>query len=105
MDTIDLKPRAIAVLCALRSGPKTSNQLGTAIGDGSDRAGRNATRVLLDVLSDREYGKEDGRGPMIVEHGGLWYLDHDGLGWLQGQGLDAVAEARAWNVQEGRVRS
>jgi len=87
----DLKPRAIAVLCALRSGPKTANQIGTAIGDGSKPSGRRATddllvdmgRIGLHLITQREW---------------RWYLDHDGLGWLQSNGLDAVNEAKIWNV-------
>lgn len=94
MKTIDLKPRPIAVLCALRSGPKTTNQLGTAIGDGSSRAGRQETR---DLLIDMQRPGLD----LIVEHEDRWYLDHDGLGWLQSNGLDAVKEVRIWNVGGG----
>ena len=85
----DLRPRAIAVLCALRSGPKTANQIGTAIGDGSKSPQRRDTD---DLLSDMAFMK------LITSHDGRWYLDHDGLGWLQSNGLDAVNEAKIWNV-------
>lgn len=87
MKTIDLKPRAIAVLCALRSGPKTRNQLGTAIGDGSSTVGRVATdNLLIDMCRP---GLD-----LITSKHDRWYLDHDGLGWLQSHGLDATPEAK-----------
>lgn len=94
MIMIDLKPRAIAALCTLRSGPKTANQIGTAIGDGSTPAGRRAT---ADLLVDMQRPGMD----LIAQHEGRYYLDHDGLGWLQSHGLDAVKEARIWNVIDG----
>lgn len=92
----DLKPRVIAVLCALRAGPKTANQLGTAIGDGSTPAGRAAT---TDLLIDMQRPGMD----LIAGHDGRYYLDHDGLGWLQSHGLNAAKEARIWNVVDGAV--
>ena len=89
----DLKPRAIAVLCALRSGPKTANQIGTAIGDGSRSHDRRATADLLEDMASSRGGLE-----MLRRYDGRWYLDHNGLGWLQSNGLDAVNEACIWNV-------
>ncbi len=53
----DLTPRAIAALCALRIGPKTSNQLGTAIGDG---------RLLIDMVS----AKREVAAAWNARHGG-----------------------------------
>ncbi len=90
----DLTPRAIAVLCALRAGPKTANQVGTAIGDGSTPAGRQAT---ADLLVDMQRPGMD----LIAQHDGRYYLDHDGLGWLQSNGMDAAKEARIWNAVDG----
>ncbi len=90
----DLKPRAIAALLALRTGPKTANQIGTAIGDGSRPADRAAT---VDLLVDMQRPGLD----LVALHEGKYYLDHDGLGWLQSQGLDACKEVRIWNVVDG----
>lgn len=90
----DLKPRAIAALLALRTGPKTANQIGTAIGDGNRPVDRAAT---ADLLVDMQRPGMD----LVAGHEGKYYLDHDGLGWLQSQGLDAVKEARIWSVVDG----
>lgn len=87
----DLKPRAIAALCSLRSGPKTANQIGTAIGDGSRPENRRQT---ADLLADM--GRTSLR--LITQYEGRWYLMHNGLGWLQRNGLDAAREACIWNV-------
>lgn len=88
---IDLKPRAVAVLVALRSGPRTTEQLRIAIGDGRKsppngllRAMRSAPLSLVTQLP----------------HDNRWYLDHDGLGWLQRHGLDADNSAKLWVAQE-----
>lgn len=101
MKGIELKPRAVAVLCALRSGPKTTNQLGSSIGDGVSASARNATAGLLDAM------RHHASGALIQQVRGQptrWYLDHDGLGWLQSNGLDAVFGAWAWNASDAETR-
>jgi hypothetical protein len=85
------KPRVIAVLCALRTGPRTTVQLKSAIGD----VNREDTHILLcDMLTDTiDHRPGDQR---------LWYLTHKGLGWLQANGLDAVPEARLWDADDSK---
>lgn len=87
----NLKPRAIAVLVALRTGPLTIGQLRTRIGDGRE-GNPNGLLELMRVapLSLVTQRPRDDR----------WYLTHEGLGWLQRQGLDAVPEACAWHLPE-----
>lgn len=91
---INLKPRAIAVLVALRNGPRTTRQLRDAIGDGrkSDPNGLLASMrsAPLSLVTQRP-------------HDDRWYLTHEGLGWLQNNGLDAAPEARAWSENARRV--
>ena len=89
--TADLKPRAIAVLVALRSGPRTTSQLRTAIGDGrkSDPVG------LLRCMREKPLSLVEQR-----PHDDRWYLTHEGLGWLQRNGLDADDSAKLWVAQE-----
>jgi len=84
-----LKPRAIAALCSLRTGPKTTVQIGHAIGDSSV----GSTRDLMGNLRDMDLVAQ-------VPGDARWYLTHDGIGWLQSNGLDAVREARLWVAQE-----
>lgn len=88
MKDADLKPRAVAVLCALRQGPLSLQAVRNRIGD----RGNEGTEVLI---SD-----------MIRLHLVTWvgsvslHLTHDGLGWLQGNGLDAAPGACAWRAAE-----
>lgn len=93
-----LKPRAVAVLCSLRSGPKTTVELARAIGDASVRARgtKEATRDLMDSMLS--LGLVKARND---ERSLRWYLTHDGLGWLQSNGLDACHEVRLWVRDEG----
>ena len=84
-----LKPRAIAVLCALRSGPKNLAMLADAIGD---HPINNTKELLAEMCRELLLGQ--------VGNSVYYYLDHDGIGWLQNNGLDAVHEARLWVAQE-----
>ena len=89
----DLKPRAVALLCSLRQGPRTTIQLRNAIGD----AEQSETSLLIaDMMAMVARVDDDHR----------WYLTHDGLGWLQSHGLDAVPEARMYVAEQaGEVSS
>lgn len=84
-----LRPRAIAVLCALRQRPLTTLQLKNAIGDSSVE---DTHALVCDMLTD------------TIDHAGLgdkrWYLTHDGVGWLETNGLTAAREARLWVARE-----
>jgi hypothetical protein len=86
-----LKPRAIAALLSLRGTPRTLIQIRNAIADVS-------TGATTDLLSDM-------RGLNLVGQiagDDRWYLDHDGLGWLQSNGLDADRSAYLWVAQSIR---
>jgi len=98
-----LTPRAVAAMCALRSGPKTTKQLHVAIGD--RKGGGENTRLLLVQMAER--GVIVSRGPSAPSKAwsAVWYITHDGLGWLQSHGLDAVREACIWSVEEAQVMS
>lgn len=85
MKTTDLKPRAVAVLVALRSGALTDTQIRSRIGE---RRTDDTVQLLHDM--------RDLRLVVRLASTGRWYLDHDGLGWLQSHGLDAMPGARAW---------
>ena len=90
-----LKPRAIAALCSLRTGPKSTVQIGHAIGDPDshvDRGPMSSRDLMSDLRSMCLVAQMPGDA--------RWYLTHDGLGWLQANGLDAVREARLWMAQE-----
>lgn len=84
----DLKPRAIAALVCLRSGPRNAYGIRNAIGD-ARLADTNA--LIKEMLAANLLAKRP-------TDGGRYYLDHEGLGWLQRHGLDAVPEARAWET-------
>lgn len=89
-NALDITPRAIAVLVALRNGPLTATQLRSRIGDGGSAI------QTLELLRDMRLL---GLVAQVVESNqtaAAWYLDHDGIGWLQTSGLDAVPEARLW---------
>lgn len=83
-NALNLKPRAIAVLVALRSGPRTTRQLRDAIGDGR----KSDPNGLLRSMND------DHRLVERRPHDERWYLSHNGLGWLQSHGLDASDSAK-----------
>lgn len=84
----DLKPRAIAVLVALRSGALTDTQIRARIGE---RRTDDTVQLLHDM--------RDLRLVIKLASTGRWYLDHDGLGWLQDHGLDAVPGAKIWRAE------
>lgn len=77
------KPRAQAVLVALRRGPLTTRSLSARIGD---RDCHETRALLCDMITD------------TVDHrngnGDLWYLTTDGVAWLETNGLLVSDEAR-----------
>lgn len=87
MKGLDLKPRAVAVLCALRNGHLTVARLRRAIGDQTDF---DVRMLLNDMLAMS----------LVGGVGSDWYLDRDGVGWLQQNGLDAVESARLYVARE-----
>lgn len=89
-NTLNLKPRAIAVLVALSSGPLTTSGLRLAIGPERKSDPNGLLRSMRD----------DHRLVTQRPHDDRWYLTHEGLGWLQSHGMDAVPEARAWHHDE-----
>lgn len=77
------KPRAQAVLVALRLGPLTTRQLSIRIADSA----MDVTRALLcDMITDTIDHKRGG-DPF------LWYLTSDGVAWLETNGLSVSDEA------------
>lgn len=78
-----LTARAAAVLVMMRVEGLTERQLWERLGDMSMRL----TRELLTDM--RSMG-------LIAELDGCYLLDHDGLGWLQDNGLDAREHAKIW---------
>lgn len=80
--TQGLKPRAIAVLCALRCEPRTERFLSTAIGDGSVGA-------TVDLLRDMRSMKL-----VVADSRLLWCLLDDGVAWLETNGLHAEKRAQ-----------
>lgn len=70
-----LKPRAIAVLCA-------------RIGDSN----QHETASLADEM------EEIGLLGRVTK--AYWYLNHNGVGWLETNGLTVAREARLWVASE-----
>lgn len=89
-----MKPRAIAVLCALRLGPRGTQAVADAIGD-TDSA---ETYALLRLMASGIDGTNRGRCLVLENKASSsmarWGLTQDGLGWLQSQGLDASESAK-----------
>lgn len=88
-----LRPRAVAILVALRKGPRSIRSLADAIADSDIAETRNLLHTLVRGISG------DCTGPQLAcllvgGRGERWGLTHDGLGWLQGQGLDASESAK-----------
>lgn len=77
-----LKPRAIAVLVALRAGQRTLMQLRNALAEHSV----GTMRYLLCDMKAEDL--------VISVPGDLWQLTTVGLGWLQTNGLDATPGAK-----------
>lgn len=86
-----LKPRAIAVLVALRDGGRTRAQLRNAIADQS-------TSATLNLLGDMRRKGLVGQVP----DDDRWYLDHDGDSWLETRSLRVSRSARLWSAVESR---
>lgn len=84
MATPDLKPRAIAVLVALRNGALTDTQI-------RDRIGERHTDDTVQLLHDMR----DLRLVLKLATTGRWYLDGEGIGWLADHGLEPVLSAKA----------
>lgn len=71
----DLKPRAIAALCAMRRMSRSRTSLREAIGDQSAQS-------TLDLLGDlRSMGLVDNVG------NGIWQLTTDGVAWCETNGM------------------
>lgn len=70
-----LKPRAIALLCALRLGARTSSWLRSAVGD---RTSASLYDLLLDLRKI---------GLVRPSTTGQWHLTHDGIGWCESNGM------------------
>lgn len=85
-----LRPRAIAILVALRKGPRSTGSLADAIGD----TDATETGSLLLLMADGIDGARTGRKLVQLTGARSWGLTHDGLGWLQSQGLDATPAAK-----------
>jgi hypothetical protein len=90
----DLKPRAVAVLVALRHEARNRVQIRNAIGDPS-------TMETIDLLGDLS------RMAMVGQVPGddRWYLDHSGVGWLETNGLGVNQDSRLWVAQERKLTS
>lgn len=73
------KPRAIAAMCALRSGPRTTISLRDAIGDESTKSTRDLLGDMRTECWVRLIGQEV--GPAV------WALADDGAAWLKRKGL------------------
>ena len=96
LQDLALKPRAVAVLCALRSGLCSTCALADSIGDPATAETSELCRLLAAgvdgyklILEHPPYPNGTGLGNLD-----LWGLSHDGLGWLQLQGLDATENAK-----------
>lgn len=85
----DLKPRAIAVLVALRGGSRTALSLQRALGDASPAQ----TLALIDDMTVMGLvGQRPGR-TLPSDHR---YLTREGAGWLADHGLETAPEAMLW---------
>jgi hypothetical protein len=80
--TGNLKPRAVAALCSLRNGGRSSISLRNAIGDPTIPATRDLMGDLRDMKLVQRSTSE------------CWILTHEGIGWLQTHGLDVNQEAK-----------
>lgn len=93
-NALDITPRAIATLCSMRNGPLTATQLRGRIGDAG------SALETLDLLRGmRELGLVATTGS-DRQTASPWYLDHDGVGWLETNGLSVSHEARLWVALE-----
>lgn len=91
-----LNPRAVAILVALRKGPRSTGSLADAIGDELRAQTKELCRLLAAGVDGYRLLAEyppDPAGTGLANRD-LWGLTHDGLGWLQLQGLDASESAK-----------
>lgn len=79
----DLKPRAIAALCALRLGPRTKSSVCYAIGD---QRGESTADLLVDLTSSGLVGYRCND----------WFLTSEGVGWCESNGVLVDGAARCW---------
>jgi hypothetical protein len=79
-----LRPRAVAILVALRKGPRRVSAIADAIAEDT----KTETLVMLRSVAER------GLIQSYDTQSAVWGLTYDGLGWLQGQGLDASESAK-----------
>lgn len=89
-----LRPRAIAILVALRVGPRDDASLQHAIGDSTIAETSEMTGYLGDQLSCRSVGATDA----MIAHAKddeRWHLTYEGMDWLQRRGLDASEAAKS----------
>ena len=83
MNTGSLKPRAVAALCALRSGPRTTISIRKAIGD---KRCSSTHDLMTDLRRDLGYVELAG--------GGFWHLTYEGCNWCEREGLPVSHDAR-----------
>jgi len=86
-----LKPRAVAVLVALRGGPLTSRQLCAALRDSCEAH-------TLSLLDDMRTGR------VASALNRLWYLDEVGVAWLEINNLACVTRAKYYPRAVAAVR-
>lgn len=84
--TIDLRPRAVAILVALRRGPRNDAELQHAIADATLAQTQDMTRCLGSALACRTVGAP---GALIVQHADdvRWVLTGHGIEWLRANDL------------------
>lgn len=94
-----LTPRAQAVLCALRNGPRSSTTLSNATGD---RVKSDVRSLLADLSAMHLVYTLAGTGEM-------WALTHDGIGWSESNGLSVSENAKEfasqWASQQEAAKS
>ena len=102
-NTIDLTPRAMAVLMALRNGPRDFKAIRSAIGD---RRTDDTMALLILMSKDMSCGAVS-CGAMLgqVQGDARYYLTHDGVGWLETNGLPVAQESRLWRAQEAQAQA
>jgi hypothetical protein len=82
-----LKPRCVALLVILRGGPLSRAAIQYALRD-------HSTEETLSLL--RDANAFNAKLSLVSNYDGtLWGVTHDGLGWLQSQGLDVTESAKS----------
>lgn len=90
----ELNARAVAILVALRSGPRSDEELSLAIADRAIGETRTMTHSLGSDLACQTARLP---GSLIGRRGNdqRWYLTINGVAWLAEQSLDVAA---AWRL-------